>query len=571
MNKNELLQVFQKIEEAKAYFITDKIDTEKLAIAENILKELLNKYKNEYTETKDVKYMEFENSLKYVITINLFHFDKKVEWTDFPIATIYYYLQYIAFEKKDFESFFKYAERAFNYAPLSLSSQFEIAEAYKQSENLSMFKAETFKIYNNIFSPEDLARFYRNLGYYYTDKKYWELGFALYIVSLQYKESILAIKELDYIRKISDNPNLTLTPNQIAQLLDDFNIPKNISSKNLELLESIYNHEISTREKFPDFNKELSLRLFELTKNNKYMLYNQFYNDSLKIKFSIPFIWKKISEEDLSVSFSPDTIYAFKTDASLIKIKKGNKLGEFSFEDACNLNTFNNEKAGYKYIDHANLALNLKNGTKNFKKHIYLSTEENIYIVEFLTVINGFFVRFITTANKYDSIEKFNNQKNILEIITLLLSIEESEETLPQNKKVAKQKIEINNKFYQFELPETYPNIEQERSDLYKIGEDILIYTTPQKKETLAGCADDWMNALNQNQGFTPLKETQASKIGLYDTIKNFAQKQGYNTKAYRFILINKTLLTFVYDYKNTPADKLTKDIISSLIIKPGD
>lgn len=571
MQKSELLQVLQKIEEAKSYFDTDKIDSEKLKIAESILKELLNTYKSEYIETETVKYMEFENILEYMTTIHSFCFDKNVEWTDFPVATIYYYLQYIAFEKRDFESFFKYAERAFNYAPLSLSSQFEIAEAYKQSGNLSAFKAETFKIYNNIFSTKNLARFYRNLGYYYVDKKYWEIAFALYILSLQYEESIMAIKELDYIKKASNNHNLQLTRSQIEQLLDDFNIPKSISSKNMELLELIYEHEEEIKNKFPEFNQEISLRLLELTNDKKYMLYNKFHNNDLKIFFSTPFIWRKLSQEEINASLSKDTIYAFQINNSLIEIKKGNKLGEFSFDDACNLNIFNNEKMGYNYVSNTTLELSLKSGTKKFRKYLFTPVSSNIYVVEYLTILNGFFIKFITTANKYDSVENFNNQQNILAIMSLLLSIEEEKDPLKNKDSFAIQTIKINDKLYQFKIPELCPNIKQESEYIYKIGEDISLYITSQTQETLIDCAKNWINSTQIPKGFIFINEIQQSKIGKHQTLKCFAQKQGYATKAYRFILINKTLLTFVHDHKNTTANNLIKEIIGSLNLKPED
>ena len=565
MTRDELIQILKKIEEAKSYFLGKKVSIEDLDIAENIFLDLLDKYKKSYTETNTVKYMEFKDMLEFMLTINTFKFDKKVEWTDFPVATIYFYLQYISFEKKDSVKFFKYAERAFNYAPLALSSQFETAEIYKNSDTPSKFKSETFKIYQNIFSAEDLSRFYRNLGYYYTDKKNWHLGFALYLMSLNYQETNIAISELDYIRKALGNPQFSMNMRQIEAILDDYNIPIGISENNLRLLEFIYEKETATRQKYNNFNQQISKRLLEITKNNKYMMYSEIRNDELGLTLYPPFTWHILSAEEISKSLSADTIYAFQTESSLIGIKKGNRLGGFSFDDACNLNIFNNEKIGYKYESHELLVLNLENGPKEFRRYLYNSPNDKIYIVEYLTVINDFIIKFTTTATKYEDIERFNNQRNILSIMTLLFSIKEDEENLAKDSPMATQEITINNKIYKFKIPEMYPNIKLERNNLYKIGEDIFIYIAPKTKNILIDCAKDWMDLNQKTSGFVPMDEIQSLKIGKYQTIKRYAQKQNHNTKSYKFLIANDFLVVFVYEYKNNSAEELTTNIIETL------
>ena len=71
---------------------------------------------------------------------------------------------------------------------------------------------------------------------------------------------------------------------------------------------------------------------------------------------------------------------------------------------------------------------------------------------------------------------------------------------------------------------------------------------------------------LNQKtSGFVPMDEIQSLKIGKYQTIKRYAQKQNHNTKSYKFLIANDFLVVFVYEYKNNSAEELTTNIIETL------
>ena len=60
------------------------------------------------------------------------------------------------------------------------------------------------------YYPQDIARCYRNLGYYYVEENDLKTALALYIYSMEYETSPLAYAEIKFIQSKTDNMELPL-------------------------------------------------------------------------------------------------------------------------------------------------------------------------------------------------------------------------------------------------------------------------------------------------------------------------------------------------------------------------
>lgn len=73
------------------------------------------------------------------------------------------------------------------------------------SGELGTFFKLTKEAFKLAFRSDDLARCYRNLGYYFVEKELWSEAIACYLLSLQYEnDSRQAQSELYYINSITN-------------------------------------------------------------------------------------------------------------------------------------------------------------------------------------------------------------------------------------------------------------------------------------------------------------------------------------------------------------------------------
>lgn len=100
----------------------------------------------------------------------------------------------------------KDAEAALNKAlrwnPADAQIMFERAETRKLQGDMYGFFQMSLDAFKYAFRPKQVARCFRNLGFYFTEKELWEESVACHTMSLQFdKESNLAMSELYYIQQ----------------------------------------------------------------------------------------------------------------------------------------------------------------------------------------------------------------------------------------------------------------------------------------------------------------------------------------------------------------------------------
>lgn len=129
---------------------------------------------------------------------------------------------------------------ALKWNPYNSDAIFEYNEIFKIEGKLEEYKDRTIEIFSKLYDPHDLARFYRNLGYYYIEREEWELAKAIYVYSMRFDNNDKAKNELIYIMQKNNSQELP-TPEKVKLMLEKYYIPTKISERNMKIIEEMLN------------------------------------------------------------------------------------------------------------------------------------------------------------------------------------------------------------------------------------------------------------------------------------------------------------------------------------------
>lgn len=93
-------------------------------------------------------------------------------------------------------------EIAMDWNPMSADIAFEYAEVFKQRKDFEGMKKATVEIFTIAYKRHEIARCYRNIGYYFIEKQLWDEAVGSYLLSMTFAEAegrYSAEQELKYI------------------------------------------------------------------------------------------------------------------------------------------------------------------------------------------------------------------------------------------------------------------------------------------------------------------------------------------------------------------------------------
>lgn len=192
-------------------------------------------------KSKGEKCYTFGNCVEFSIAANNGELeDEKCLDINYKTSDAYLNLAIISFDEKDYDNAIKILNKSLKLNPCNISSLFEMAENYKAKGELLKYLNWTNKCYEKIYYVNHLAHYYRNLGYYYIEKKEWNLAKALYLYSLKYDANPVVTTELQYIIQKTNDKSLP-SKESLTSILRKNEIPTFIKKDNLNLIKDIYN------------------------------------------------------------------------------------------------------------------------------------------------------------------------------------------------------------------------------------------------------------------------------------------------------------------------------------------
>ncbi len=185
-----------KIEKCK-YLIYKKQIKEALPILEKMIEEV--EITQPFEDDAVTEYYSFSEVMEELIFRTTFESRKEIRRCPTNLSGLYFLYGNALFDIGRMDEAKNALEKARRWNPVDTSIGFEYAEVFKKVGDIETFYEETMKVHPFIFLYRDLARFYRNLGYYYTEKEDYKVAVCCYMYSAQFEKSELVPAELYYI------------------------------------------------------------------------------------------------------------------------------------------------------------------------------------------------------------------------------------------------------------------------------------------------------------------------------------------------------------------------------------
>ena len=198
-------------ENEKLLIASKLINAKNFAKAKTILEEYIMKVTPLIKQDSKEEDLCFSNVGEFYVYIQKFKPKKNIIWVNCKLDIAYQWLAYIANEEQKFKEALDYIKKGLIYNPMNTDLYYEKIETYKFQKDWDNLYKVTDEVYPLILTSRDLAKYYRALGYYFIEKGIFEVAYALYMFSLEYDESIVAKKEINYIRETINNPQFNMT------------------------------------------------------------------------------------------------------------------------------------------------------------------------------------------------------------------------------------------------------------------------------------------------------------------------------------------------------------------------
>lgn len=274
---------------------------------ENMLKE------SNVKEVEDEKntYYTFGNYAEEAIFNYIYKLKKQNIYPEQNISEIYYYLGFINIDLKNYDLAVEYLDKALKWNPINISAMFEKATVFRMKGNLDRNRAEIEKTFIFIYNSSYLAKFYRELGWYYVERKIYDLGNALYTYSNYFYKTNNAENELKYIAQ-QENREIRYTPiAEINQYLKDYNIPINFNR-------SIVNCIFDELQKVKNNNEKRSSAryysnlMYDMTLRKEFIWYEPLKNEEYAVQIDKPDHWTLIAKDSYErYGLDNNTVFAF--------------------------------------------------------------------------------------------------------------------------------------------------------------------------------------------------------------------------------------------------------------------
>ena len=228
-NKTQLMDILNEV----AY----EIENGKSKVALEKLDKFINKYQSPFENDDDAEYHFFTNTLEELIFMRYIGSKKEIKYipTNQPVLDLYYIYGFLLLEDNQFEKSEKYLKKAIKINPVSSRVILELSEIYKihtyTYNKYYMFVSDALKY---AYYPQDIARCYRQLGFYYIEENQMEIALALFIYSMEYELSPQAYSEINYIQ--SKNSELKLNLDECINIIKNKNIQLGVNPFVLDTL-----------------------------------------------------------------------------------------------------------------------------------------------------------------------------------------------------------------------------------------------------------------------------------------------------------------------------------------------
>ncbi len=190
-----------------------------------------------FEDDKVSEYHFFTNPLEEMVFRKYIGLKKELRYIpdNQPLLDLYYVYGFLLLETKQYDKAEEYLKKALKINPVSARIILELTEIYKvHTYTYNEYFIRTCDALKYAYYPQDIARCYRNLGYYYIEENQMKTALALFIYSMEYEASPLAYRE---IKDMQSKNNLELSITECIEIIRNKNIQLGINPFVLDCLD----------------------------------------------------------------------------------------------------------------------------------------------------------------------------------------------------------------------------------------------------------------------------------------------------------------------------------------------
>lgn len=192
---------------------------------------------NLYEEDSQNIYFDFNELIEEFIYHEFYSPQKTVRNIDFAYSSIYLEYGALLLELKKYNEARKALSTAMRWNPISPAIKFEYAELFKIENSMEEFFEYTKEILKVVYNSNDLARCYRNLGYYFTEMNMFYEAVALFSMSLVFEpNNSNAYLEMQYIKDKSGIGTNDIDPDENIAICENYGIQIGVNEAILDIL-----------------------------------------------------------------------------------------------------------------------------------------------------------------------------------------------------------------------------------------------------------------------------------------------------------------------------------------------
>lgn len=184
---------------------------------------------DEYPMFKDdsvSQYFTFNELFEEILYMNTFKPERECRRAEMPFSEIYLLNGSLLYEEEKYMEARETLVKARKWNPVNSSIAFEYMETFKVLGELDKFARLTREQFNFAFSSKDVARCYRNLGFYFVEKEVYDAAILCYFQSMNFdKDSKNAQSELYYIQSKTGKPIVPPEQDEVEELVKKYDIP----------------------------------------------------------------------------------------------------------------------------------------------------------------------------------------------------------------------------------------------------------------------------------------------------------------------------------------------------------
>ncbi len=226
----------------------------------------INKGENDKKTNKE--YHSFLNPLEEILFYQYIGLKKELVYIPFnePIFDLYYLYGTLLFEYDRFKNSEEYLLKALRINPVSSKTILALADIYKSKtrtyNRFFLYNVDALKF---AYTNEDIARAYRNFGFFYVEENQLDIAAVFYDYSLNFEFNKNAMRELEYLK--SRGVDIEINREYAESIIESKNIQVGVNQFIIDTLRFIC-YDLDNRKYFTQALYFYRI-LYDLTKDNE--------------------------------------------------------------------------------------------------------------------------------------------------------------------------------------------------------------------------------------------------------------------------------------------------------------